>query len=363
MASSRYIVIMAGGRGERFWPQSRSKAPKQLLPIVGDESLLAQTVRRVEGVVPLENVFVLTNAEYAGAARQACPMLPAANVVAEPVGRDTAAAVGLGALLVGLRDESASLAVLPSDHVIHDAAAFRKVLSGAFEAAEAGEYLVTIGIAPEFPATGYGYIQRGETCMKLGCLPVYGVKRFVEKPNLETAKQYVASGEFFWNAGMFIWSVKSIHNALRSLVPDIAVILDSIAAEVRSGAPLEDVLAQRYGSLRKISIDYAVMEKAGNVLTIPGIFDWDDVGSWPSLFRHLPTDSHGNVLKGDAVVLDGSGNLVVGSNGHLVSVLGLSNCIVVHTPDATLVCPRDRAQDIKSLVKEIASRPGLSDRI
>ncbi|HNX04619.1 MAG TPA: mannose-1-phosphate guanylyltransferase, partial [Opitutales bacterium] len=328
MAPSRYIVIMAGGRGERFWPQSRQKKPKQLLPIVGEESLLAQTIHRVGGIVPLENIFVITNADYAQAVSEICDMLPAENVVAEPVGRDTAAAVGLSGLLVSLRDPGASLAVLPSDHVIHDTAAFRKVVESAFEVAESGDHLVTIGIAPEFPATGYGYINRGAQCMQIGCLPVYEVKRFVEKPNLETAKHYVASGEFFWNAGMFIWSVKSLDCAMRALAPDIVAIFDGIAAEVRKGVALRDVLAERYPSIRKISIDYAVMEKAKNVVTIPGIFDWDDVGAWPSLVRHLPADSHGNVLRGSAVVLDGSGNIIISSGDHLVSVMGLSNCIV-----------------------------------
>ncbi len=363
MTQSRFIVIMAGGRGERFWPQSRQKKPKQLLSIVGDEPLLTQTVRRVEGLVPLENVFVITNADYADDVRAVCPMIPAENVVAEPTGRDTAAAVGLGALLVALKDENASLAVLPSDHVIHDAEAFREVLVTAFEAAESGDFLVTIGIAPEFPATGYGYIRRGGECMRLGALPVYEVRRFEEKPDLATAKKYVESGEFYWNAGMFVWTVPALAKALKAHAGDIAEAFEGMAGKVRAGTPLADALAEGYPAIRKISIDRALMEKAGNVLTIPSVFDWDDVGSWPSLAKHLPTDTRGNVTRGRAVVLEGSGNIVVSGEGHLVSILGLSNLIVVHTGDVTMICPRDRAQEIRSLVKTVGDNPDTADRV
>jgi mannose-1-phosphate guanylyltransferase len=354
---------MAGGRGERFWPQSRHKMPKQLLPIVGNESLLAQAVHRVEGIVPLSNVFVITNADYADAVAEACPILRRANIVAEPVGRDTASAVGLGGVLARLGSPDASLAVLPSDHVIHDVAAFRLVLTHAFEAAESGDWLVTIGIKPEFPATGYGYIHRGDECMRLEGLPVYKVRRFVEKPNLELARQYVDSGEFFWNAGMFVWSAKSFFAALEKHAPDIAAGLGAIERELSQGCPMADVLVAHYPHVRKISIDFALMEKAENVLTLPALFDWDDVGAWPSLARHLPADAAGNILRGNAVVLDGHGNIVISTGDHLVSVMGISNCIVVHTGDVTMVCPRDRAQDIRLLVKQVAANPDWSDRI
>jgi mannose-1-phosphate guanylyltransferase len=363
MTKNRYIVIMAGGKGERFWPQSRQKMPKQLLPIVGDASLLEQTIRRLGDLVPLENIFVITNADYANAVADACPMLDRANIVAEPVGRDTAAAVGLGGILVRQRDPSASFAVLPSDHAIHDCEGFRSVLSNAFEVAESEDALVTIGIKPEFPATGYGYINRGPECMRLGDFPVYSVRKFVEKPNLELAKQYVVSGEYYWNAGMFIWSAKSLFSALQKHVPELYSGLIEMESDLGKGRSLSDVLAARYSCLKKISIDYALMEKAGNVLTVPGLFDWDDVGSWPSLFKHLPHDAAGNVIRGDAVVLEGSDNIVIGSEGHLVSVIGISNCIVVHTKDVTMVCPKDRAQDIKKLVAEVARNPSWSDRV
>lgn len=363
MAKNRYIVIMAGGKGERFWPLSRQKMPKQLLPIVGDSSLLEQTIRRVGDLVPVNNIIVITNADYVDAVAAACPMLERDNIVAEPVGRDTAAAVGLGCALVRQRDKSAAFAVLPSDHAIHDDEAFRRVLSNAFEVAESEEALVTIGIQPEFPATGYGYIQRGDECMRLGDFPVYRVKKFVEKPNLELAKQYVTSGQYYWNAGMFIWNARVLWTALEKHVPELHAGLAAIEDDLTQGQPLASVLDARYPGLKKISIDYALMEKADNVYTVPGLFDWDDVGSWPSLFRHLPHDASGNVARGDAVVLEGADNIVFSADGHLVTVLGVSNCIVVHTKDVTLVCPKDRAQDIKKLVSEVSKCPVWHDKV
>jgi mannose-1-phosphate guanylyltransferase len=363
MAKNRYIVIMAGGKGERFWPQSRQKMPKQLLPIVGDASLLEQTIKRLGDLVPAENIYVITNADYADAVANACPMLDKANIVAEPVGRDTAAAVGLAAILVRRQDKNASFAVLPSDHAIHDAEGFRNVLANAFEVAESEDALVTIGIQPEFPATGYGYINRGPECMRLGDFPVYKVNKFVEKPNLELAKQYVTSGQYYWNAGMFIWSAASLWKALGKHAPELHAGLVGMEEALNAGQPLSKVLANCYEGLKKISIDYALMEKADNVLTVPGLFDWDDVGSWPSLFKHLPHDASGNVIRGDAVVLDGSDNIVVASDGHLVSVMGISNCIVVHTKDVTMVCPKDRAQDIRKLVAEVSRNPDWSNRV
>jgi len=363
MTENRYIVIMAGGRGERFWPQSRQKKPKQLLPIVGDEPLLTQTINRLGDLVPAKNIIVITNSEHVGDVAEICPMLDRANIIGEPAGRDTAAAVGLATVLVRLRNPKASFAVLPSDHIIGDKVCFRKVMELAFEVAENEESLVTIGIEPLFPSTGYGYIQRGQECMRLLGMPVYGVTRFVEKPNLETARKYVASGEYFWNAGMFIWSVPTVAKALEKHVPDLWAGLVAIETELSSGADLNAVLEAHYSELRKISIDYALMEKADNVLTLPGVFEWDDVGAWPALVRHLPADSEGNILRGNALVFEGKDNIVIGAGEHLVAVMGLNNCIVVHTEDATMVCPRDRAQDIKSLVREISSDPRFHDLV
>jgi mannose-1-phosphate guanylyltransferase len=261
----RYVVIMAGGKGERFWPQSRLKRPKQLLPIVGDSPLLTQTVDRLAGLVPPQNVFIITNEEQAAAVAEACPQVPAAQIVAEPEGRDTAAAVGLGALLVRRRAADASFAVLPADHVIHDSEGFRRVMRAAFEAAESQEALVTVGIEPSFPATGYGYIQRGEAVATFDGLPVHGVRRFVEKPDEATARGYVNSGDYFWNAGMFIWRAPVVCAALERHAPGLWQGLLAIDAALSAGTPLAEALRAHYPTLKKISVDYALMEKADNV--------------------------------------------------------------------------------------------------
>lgn len=353
----RYVVIMAGGRGERFWPQSRLRRPKQLLPIVGDSPLLKQTVDRLAGLVPPENIYVITNTEQAPAVAEICPEIPAEQIVAEPEGRDTAAAVGLAAILVRRRDPDATFAVLPADHVIKDSEGFRRVMTAAFEAATRQDALVTIGIEADMPATGYGYIHRGEEGAPANGLPIYTVRRFVEKPDVETAQTYIDSGEYFWNAGMFIWRVPVVVAAFEQYAPELWAGLLGVDQSLADGATLDAALATHYGSLKKISVDYAIMEKADNVLTIPSAFDWDDVGAWPALARHLDPDTDGNVSRGDSVIHDSKGNIIISGKGHLVAVLGIEDCIVVHTGDATLVCPRDRAQDIKQLVKQIASDP------
>ena len=220
--NNRYVVIMAGGRGERFWPQSRLRRPKHLLPIVGEEPMLVQTVNRLDGLVPVENVFVVTNSEQRDAVLDTCPNLLPERVVGEPEGRDTAAAVALSALLVQRENPSAAFAMLPADHVIEDNAGFRTILDSAFEAAETQDLLVTIGIRPTEPATGYGYIQRGEPCGEPGGRTLYNAVRFVEKPDRETAEGYVASGDYLWNAGMFVWRPEVILKAIASHAPDLA---------------------------------------------------------------------------------------------------------------------------------------------
>ncbi|MDE0819790.1 MAG: sugar phosphate nucleotidyltransferase [Opitutales bacterium] len=349
--SNRFVVIMAGGRGERFWPQSRLKKPKHLLPIVGDKAMLAQAVDRVLGLVPPENIFIITNTEQREAVLEICPEVLPAQVVGEPVGRDTAAAVGLAAVLVQERNPEGAFAILPADHVIHDTEGFQKTLALGFEQAEKGEYLVTIGIDPTEPATGYGYIHRGEQASSKN--PVFKVQRFVEKPDLETAKGYLASGEYAWNAGMFVWKALTVRKSIIKYVPELEASLTAIQAELSSGAELSTVLALHYPDIQKISIDFAVMEKADNVLTIPAAFDWDDVGEWPAVARHYEADAGGNVSRGKSVLKDSSGNIIFSDEGHLVALLGVDDLIVVRTEDATLVCHKDQAQKIKELVSVV----------
>lgn len=347
--ANRYVVIMAGGRGERFWPQSRLAMPKHLLPIVGDRALLVQTIERLLPMVPAERVLIITNRQQTAAIRGLCPMLPAENIVAEPVGRDTAAAVGLALVLVRRRDPQAVFAMLPADHVIHDTVTFRADLDRAFTAAEREPLLVTLGIQPTEPATGFGYIQRGAP--RAGVEGLCDVTRFVEKPQLEVAKGYLASGDYLWNAGMFFWSVPTVAAAFAQHVPDLWADLGKIDAALQAGQVLEAVLETVYPALKKISVDYALIEKAKNVAVLPARFDWDDVGAWPAVARHFPADATGNVVRGLAAVEQGKDNLVVSTPDHLVAVLGTQDLIVVHTADATLVCPKDKAQEIKALLK------------
>ena len=355
--SHRFIVIIAGGKGERFWPQSRAVRPKHLLPVVGAKPLLTQTIERVKPLAPAKNIFVITSAVQEKAVRAVCKGIPAANIIAEPVGRDTAAAVGLAAALVAARDPEGVFAVLPADHVIHDGKAYAGDLKAAFAAAEAAPVMVTIGIKPTEPATGFGYIQCGEQWKSFGGRAVSRVKRFVEKPKQEVAEGYLASGDYLWNAGMFVWRVAVVETALAQHAPALDAGLKTIRTGLAKKRPLAAVLKKVYPSLEKISVDYALLEKATNVVVLPSSFDWDDVGAWPAVSKHFTPDAAGNVARGLAIIEQGGGNLVFSEGGHLVTVLGVDDLIVVHTADATLVCPKSKAQDIKALLKRVEALP------
>lgn len=353
MSDNRYVVIMAGGRGERFWPQSRLRRPKHLLPIVGDKPMLTQTIERLGSVVPPERVLVITNGEQRDAVLEVCPMLPPENVIAEPVGRDTAAAVGLATVLVANRNPKGCFAMLPADAVIHDKAGFQSVLESAFVAAESESALVTVGIRPTFPATGYGYIHRGPASAEALGRTVYSVQQFREKPDLETATGYLESGEYYWNAGMFIWTVPVISREFESHTPGLWKALGQIDDGIKQGVSLDALLEEHYPGLEKISVDFAIMEKAARVVVIESAFDWDDVGEWPAIERHYPKDAEENVSIGKTVVQGGKGNIVIGEGEHTIALIGMDDLIVVQTGDATLICPKAKAQDIKGLVKEL----------
>jgi len=349
---ARYVVIMAGGRGERFWPASRHSTPKHLLPIVGETPMLTQTVERVLGVAPRENIFVITTQAQLAGVRAACPQLPVENLVAEPMGRDTAAATGLAMLLVQQRDPQAAFAMLPADHVIHDVREYQTLLNAAFAAAESADVLVTLGIKPTEPATGFGYIEQAGPWKNVAGREVISVKRFVEKPDLATAQEYLASGRYLWNAGMFVWRVPVVEAGLKTHAPELHAGLVALGqAAVRDG--WARALAAAYPHLKKISVDYALMEKSSNVVVVPATCDWDDVGAWPAIANHFPKDAAGNVLRGLAMVEGGANNIVVARDGHLTAVVGASDLVVVTTADATLVCPRDKAQEIKALLKRL----------
>jgi mannose-1-phosphate guanylyltransferase len=349
----KYIVIIAGGKGERFWPQSRACRPKHLLPIVGKKPLLVQTLDRVRPLVPAKNIFVITSAVQVKAVREVCARLPAANIIAEPVGRDTAPAVGLAAALIGARDPQGIFAVLAADHVIHDTKAYQRDLRAAFAAAESAPVMVTIGIAPTEPATGFGYIQRGAVWREIDGSTVYRVSRFVEKPSLEVAKGYLASGDYVWNAGMFVWSVPVVQAALAKHAPELDAGFKPIRTALAKGCALAPVLAKIYPKLAKISVDYALLEKSDNVVVLSSSFDWDDVGAWPAVPKHCEKDAAGNVMRGRVIIEGGGNNIVFSEGNHLLAVLGADEFIVVHTADATLVAPKAKAQEIKLLLKRI----------
>lgn len=356
----RFIAIMAGGRGERFWPESRLSRPKQLLPVVGEKAMLAQTVERIATLIPIENIFVITGAEQRLAVLEVCPELVPEKVISEPTGRDTTAAVALATLLVRREDPQASFAILPADAVIENVKGLQETLNSAFEVAEVEPVITTIAITARFPATGYGYIQKGDIMGEFASQPVYKVKQFVEKPDEATANQYLKSGDYFWNAGMFIWSVSTIVDKLKEKVPSIWSAITSIERGLNQGNCLEKLLNIYYPKIEKISIDYALIEKADNVVMIKARFDWDDVGEWTAIARHYPADDRGNVAKGFVEVADATNNIVYSRDDkHLIALLGVKDLIVVKSEDATLVCHKDKAQEVKKLVKQISASAPL----
>jgi len=358
----RYVVVMAGGRGERFWPLSREKTPKQLLTLLGKRSFLQQTVDRVQSLVPLSNVFVITNAAQAAGVRKQLPKLPRENVVVEPIGRDTCAAVALGAALVGARSTTGVMAVLPADHVIPEEKRFQRVLGDCFDLASRGQAIVTIGIQPTEPATAYGYIRVGEPLPPpQGAKPYrtlfHRAEKFVEKPGLEQAVEYVSSGRFRWNAGMFIWAFATITEGLQRHQPDMFEACQRWFNAADRPARLARVLARDYEGLRKVSIDYALMEHAQNVVVADGDFGWDDLGSWNALARHLKADAEGNVATGELIHVDAARNIVVDARTKQrspVAVVGQRDTILVLTDDATLLVHKSQSQKIKALVRKLS---------
>ena len=354
--SGRFAVIMAGGKGERFWPLSTSKHPKQLLALVGDKPLIAQAVDRLDGLVPPENVFVVTNAELVDATREAAPLLPPENIVGEPIGRDTAAAVACGGALVKARDEAGVFAVLTADQVMGDLDVFSATLRGGMDLAEQNDILVTIGIEPNHPSTGFGYIESGDTFDTVEGVEFRKALRFVEKPDEATATDYVETGKIYWNSGMFIWSVPSLEKAFGAYCPEMLALMGTLTGYAKDGKIVEWMDAT-YPDLGKISVDYALMEKADNIVMACGTFAWDDVGSWPALESHFEQDGDGNTKIGQVETLNADGNIVL-SKDRLTAVIGVKDLIVVQADGVTLVCPKDRAQDIKQMVVELREKGG-----
>lgn len=339
-----FAVIMAGGGGTRFWPLSRKETPKQLLNLSGRDAMVNETIARLRRVAERENVFIVTNRTQAEKmAALTADRLPAENILKEPSARNTAACAGYAAMKIYKTYGDGVMVVTPSDAYIRDEAEYARVLQTAVRAAEESDALVTVGITPTFPATGYGYInftKSGEAVKK--------VRKFVEKPDLATAERYVSSGDYVWNSGVFVWKASVILEKFRTLLPDIYADLETIAAAF--GTPDEEkVLNEVYPKIRSISVDYGIMEKADGILVVPGEFGWNDVGSWDMMNVLHKEDGQGNIAVGDALLID-SKNTTVYSSGRLVAVVGADDLVVVETPDAVMVCPRSKAQDVKKIV-------------
>ncbi|MDR3402454.1 MAG: sugar phosphate nucleotidyltransferase [Chthoniobacter sp.] len=349
MAKPLYVLILAGGSGERFWPLSRKSKPKQLLSLFSEETLLEATLRRLDGLVPTEQVLILTNADQESSVRSLCPSLPRENIIAEPAKRDTAAAIALGAGWIAQRTPDATMIVLPADHLIKDTAGFQRTLRVAAAAAEETGELVTIGIKPTWACPGFGYIEQGAPFALAGGPsdpPIFEVTRFREKPAVDLAESFLAQGHFRWNAGMFIWTVRAILSAFNRYAP----ALGEFIGRLHSGEDFPSLLRNAFPALPKISIDYAILEKATRVLVVEAAFDWDDVGGWEAVAKYLKCDDAGNHGNGEMKVLEAANNIVFSSEGRTVALLGVSDLIVVQTADAILVCHRHEAEKIKQLV-------------
>lgn len=352
----RHAVIMAGGSGKRLWPLSRANRPKQLLPLMDGRSLLELAVDRLDGQFAPQNILIVTNGEYAEQIAQALPQIPRDNIIGEPEGRDTANAIALAAEILSAKDPDGVMAVFTADHVIRPVDMFAETIDLACRTAERHrDALLTFGIRPTWPHTGLGYIECDGT-LEEGVSRVSGFK---EKPDHGTARRYVESGTYYWNSGMFVWHFQAIRAALEKYLPDSAAKLKPVGQAVRAGKAFDDILRKVYPTLTKISIDYAVLEKADKVLVVELKCEWLDIGSWPALEDVAELDGEGNVVIAEnAVLMDSTRNVVVSCDDHLLAVVGMDDCIIVRSGDATLVCNKSDSQRLKELLERIESKYG-----
>jgi mannose-1-phosphate guanylyltransferase len=348
----RYAVIMAGGVGTRFWPHSRRRRPKQFLALDGGRTLLQETARRLRGLVPWSRIVVVAPRELAPLVRRQLPALPRGHLVIEPAARGTAACLALAAAWIARRDPAAAMAVFPADHAIRSLAGFRRSVERAFEIAAGYDCLVTFGIPPTGPETGYGYIETG-AALRRGAPRVDWAARFVEKPDRATAQRFLEAGRYFWNSGMFVWRVAVLRAALERHAPQLARIMDDFSSGRRGTAA---AARRAYQRLPPVSIDVALMERAERVAVVVATFDWNDVGSWAAIPALWGTDRAGNASRGRALLIDCRDTLVHGAT-RLVAVVGVHDLVVVDSPDAVLVCPRSRAQAVRRIVDALAGGP------
>lgn len=345
-------LIMAGGRGERFWPRSRKNMPKQFLSLTGDGKTMIQlTVERILPLVAMEDIYISTNLAYKPLVMEQLPGIPEENIICEPVSRNTAPCIGLGAVHIARKEEDAVMLVLPSDHLVKYNSMFISTLQDACAIAADKGNLVTLGITPDYPETGYGYIkfipQERDPAIGRG----FAVDTFVEKPSLEVAKEYLATEQYLWNSGMFIWKVSSILDNFKQHMPDIYAGLVRIQNAIGTEAEAE-VLAAEFDAFISESIDYGIMEKAQDIYVIPGTFGWDDVGSWLAIERINKTNEFGNVVKGNVVTVNTRNTIIEGSE-KLIATVGVEDTVIVDTEDALLVCNKENAGEIKKVLENL----------
>ena len=362
----RFAVILAGGKGERFWPLSRESNPKQLLALFDKKSFLQHAVDRIKPLVPSKNIFIITNQTQATAVRKQLPRLPKGNVIAEPCGRDTCPAVTLAAALVGARSATGTMAILPADHLIPKKSEkkFQKILEESYDLAKRGQAIVTIGIKPTAPETGYGYIKMGDKLPAPKDRKPYKssfhiTQKFVEKPNYNRAVQYLNDGGYRWNAGMFIFSFATITESLLKHQKALHEACERWFKIADQPVKLKRVLVKDYPDLKKASFDYGIMEHAQNTLVVDGNFEWDDLGSWPALSRHLKPDAEGNCAEADFIHIDAARNIVFDArpkkNRKPIAIVGLRDCVIVQTDDTTLVAHKRATSKMRDLVLKLAS--------
>lgn len=346
------VVIMAGGKGERFWPKSRVNLPKQFLSLTDDgKSMIQHTVKRLESLVEMDNVYVVTNELYKNLVSEHIPDIPKENIIVEPASKNTAPCIGLAAIHIARKDPESKMIVLPSDHLIKFNEIFIDTLKTALEVIEEGDNLATIGITPNYPETGYGYInfKKGESLPKIK--NIYEVLKFEEKPNSEKAKEYLTSGQYLWNSGMFIWRASTILKSFEEFLPKIynglRIIKEAIGTE-----EYDKVLKTEFFKLPSESIDYGIMEKASNIYVIPGNFGWDDVGSWLSLERINQSNQDGNVISGNVISIKTKNTIIQGTD-KLIATIGLEDIIVVDTEDAILICNKNNTQEVKEVINNL----------
>ncbi len=357
MRPSTHIVIMAGGGGTRFWPLSREEKPKQMLPIISRKSMIRETVDRFFPFVPPENIWIVTSRSQAASLCREVPRIPRKNLLLEPVGRNTAPCLCLAAMHIERRDPGALMVVVPADHEIGNRQGFLRTLRAGLRFAAAQDFLITLGVRPERPETGYGYIQQGAPLARFGTVQVFRAKAFREKPTRTRAMSYLRRGDYFWNSGMFIWKPGVFQKAVRRFLPRVYEGMKTMGpslATFREAKMLEKI----YARIPSISVDYGIMEKADNVAVVEAQFSWNDVGSWGALERVWPRDKNGNAIHhGNKTVLaiDSSGCLIRGED-KMIAALGVKNLVIVEAGNAILVCPRERSQDVRRVLEELKKR-------